>query len=31
LAPGNTEQEIAQNMGYSRFYDAGSAVWIKSW
>lgn len=29
LAPGNTEQEIARNMGYMRFYDAGSAVWIK--
>jgi hypothetical protein len=29
LAPGNTEAEIATNMGYSRFYDAGNAVWIK--
>lgn len=28
-APGNTEQEIAKNMGYERFYDAGNAVWIK--
>jgi hypothetical protein len=29
-APGSTESEIARNMGYSRFYDAGSAVWIKT-
>lgn len=30
LAPGHTEQQIARNMGYNRFYDAGSAVWIKT-
>lgn len=29
LAAGNTEKEIAENMGYNRFYDAGNAVWIK--
>jgi hypothetical protein len=30
-APGNTEQEIARNMGYERFFDAGNAVWIKNY
>jgi predicted Zn-ribbon and HTH transcriptional regulator len=30
-AQGNSESEIAANMGYSRFYDAGNAVWIKRW
>lgn len=28
-AVGNSEKEIAQNMGYFRFFDAGNAVWIK--
>ena len=28
-AEGNSEKEIAQNMGYFRFFDAGNAVWIK--
>lgn len=28
-APGDSEQEIAKNMGYERFYDSGNAVWIK--
>lgn len=31
LAAGNTEQEIAKNLGYNRFYDAGNAVWIKKY
>ena len=31
LAPGSSEREIAKNMGYSRFFDAGNAVWIKRW
>lgn len=30
-APGNSEKEIAQNMGYHRFFDAGNSVWIKHW
>lgn len=30
-ASGVTEKEIAQNMGYYRFFDAGNAVWIKRW
>jgi len=29
-APGSTEIEIATNMGYNRFYDAGNAVWVKN-
>lgn len=29
MAKGNSEREIAENMGYTRFYDAGNAVWIK--
>ena len=28
LAEGDTELEIATNMGYNRFYDAGNAVWL---
>lgn len=31
LAEGNTESEIARNMGYLRFYDAGNAVWLREW
>jgi very-short-patch-repair endonuclease len=28
-ATGSTATEIAANMGYSKFYDAGNAVWTK--
>ena len=28
-APGTSAKEIARNMGYFRFFDAGNAVWIK--
>jgi len=31
LAPGNSEKEIAKNLGYNRFFDAGNAVWIKTY
>jgi hypothetical protein len=30
-APGSTESEIAANMGFEKFYDAGNAVWIRRW
>lgn len=30
-AVGNSESEIARNMGYLRFFDAGNAVWIRRW
>ncbi len=31
LAEGNSEKEIARNMGYLRYFDAGNAVWIRKW
>ena len=30
-ATGSSEKEIAHNMGYLRFFDAGNAVWIRRW
>jgi very-short-patch-repair endonuclease len=30
-AAGSTESEIAANMGFERFFDAGNAVWIRRW
>jgi hypothetical protein len=29
-AQGDSEIEIATNMGYTRFFDAGNSVWIKN-
>lgn len=28
LSEGNSESEIALNLGYNKFYDAGNSVWI---
>ena len=30
-AAGNSEREIARNMGYRRFFDSGNSVWLKVW